>query len=151
MTHFYDYYDFMGKGDKGQPICVSPKKGLWIARNSSKNVLTRTRFIGPEQTSSFVMLFLPPCVIMQTPFLEALRPLHGQIKLRVQASKSSPASKPETIQLNAQKYTFLKLNRYPSGQCSRTKIAKKRICPQLPLIYKFINIHCNPSLASDRI
>ena len=38
---------------------------------------------------------IPPCLKMQTPFLEALRPLHGQIKSLVMLQKIHPAkSKP---------------------------------------------------------
>ena len=57
----------------------------------SKNNLKRT----PLKLALKCTITFPPCLKMQTPFLEALRPLHGQIKSLVMLQKIHPAkSKP---------------------------------------------------------
>ena len=61
---------------------------LGIVRNGSNNDLKRNALNWLYNVRSpFVMKHIP-CLKMQTPLLEALRPLHGQIKLSFEALKN---------------------------------------------------------------
>ena len=61
--------------------------GLGIVRNSSNNDLKRNAFNWLLNVRSPFVSLKSLCLKMQTPFLEALRYLNGQIKLSLKALK----------------------------------------------------------------
>ena len=95
----------------------------------SNNNLKRNAFYWPwNKRSSFVRKHRP-CLKMQPPFLEVLRPPDGQIKLSFGAS----------IQFYQRLKTFNLATNRSLRQYPRTEIADKRIHPHCSFIYKCIN------------
>ena len=84
-------------------VKIFTKSNVWQQNILKQNTLK----FASECTIPIVMKHIP-YLKMQTPFLEALRPLHGQIKSISGASKSFPNL--ETIQSSVRKYAFYNLD-----------------------------------------